>query len=36
MMIKSSIKSSVAPEEAACNMINCLRGCHSVAKLHCG
>ena len=26
----------VAPEEAACNLINCLQWCHSVAMLHCG
>ena len=35
-MWKSSIKPSVAPEEAACNLINSLQWCHSVAKLHCG
>lgn len=25
----------VAPEEAACNIINCCHWCHSVSKLHC-
>ena len=30
------IKASVAPEEAACYLINYLQGCCSVAKLHCG
>ena len=33
---KSIIKPFVASEEAACNLINCLKGCRSVAKLHCG
>ena len=32
----SSVKFFVAPEKAACKLINCLAGCHSVAKLHYG
>ena len=26
----------MAPEKAACNLINCLQWCHSMAWLHCG
>ena len=33
---KSGMKPLVAPEEAACNLINCLQWCYSVARLHCG
>lgn len=34
----SSIKPSVAPEEAACHLITCFKWCHlnQVAKLQCG
>ena len=35
-MKKSITKPFVTPEEAACNLINCLQWCCSVAKLHCG
>ena len=35
-MRDNSRKSSVAPEEGACNMIKCLQWCHSVVVLHCG
>ena len=33
---ESSTKSFMAPDEAACNLINSLRRYHSVVELHCG
>ena len=33
---KRSVKSFVAPHEAACNPMDRFQWCHSVAKLHCG
>ena len=34
--VLGSIKLSVAPEEAACNLTNCLQSCHLVEKMHRG